>query len=356
MTVLLIKPMHIGDALLLTPTVKALRKSYPAARLVVVVRDGCQGILAGCGEIDEIVVTKSPAGRGSPLGQFFATVGLLRQIRKLRADYSFELGDNSRGFWLTALSGAKRRCINDYRGRRAGWWRALFTDIYQISFEGRHRVHKDHDTVSRVLALPGEPSPLVFDEQLSKLPENIKLPPRLVVIHAPTRWQRKSWPRDKWVALARQLLDRGYGVFLSCGPDADEVRLNGEIVSALGGAVQSSEGLLGWSELAAVLHRADLFVGVDTAATHLAAACQCPTVALFGATKSSSWGPWGVAHEIVLPIEARASDSQPAILTADITVTEVTSAIDRLEIRCRTDLRDKSGLEPREKSTDAVNQ
>ena len=53
--------------------------------------------------------------------------------------------------------------------------------------------------------------------------------------------------------------------------------------------------------MAGLLYRAKLFVGVDTAAMHLAAACQTPTVALFGPSFESEWRPWHTPHLIVTP-------------------------------------------------------
>jgi heptosyltransferase-3 len=54
-----------------------------------------------------------------------------------------------------------------------------------------------------------------------------------------------------------------------------------------------------WAQLAEVLHTARVFVGVDTAAMHLAAACQCPTVAIFGHSSVVQWKPWQVPNRVL---------------------------------------------------------
>jgi heptosyltransferase-3 len=55
-----------------------------------------------------------------------------------------------------------------------------------------------------------------------------------------------------------------------------------------------------WQHLAWLLYEGRLFVGVDTAAMHLAAATGCPTVALFGPdSNAGNWGPWKTQHQIV---------------------------------------------------------
>jgi heptosyltransferase-3 len=64
-------------------------------------------------------------------------------------------------------------------------------------------------------------------------------------------------------------------------------------------------GQLSLKELAALTARARLFIGVDSAPMHIAAAMGTPTVALFGPSGDREWGPWGVPHRVV------SSDAHP---------------------------------------------
>ncbi len=67
----------------------------------------------------------------------------------------------------------------------------------------------------------------------------------------------------------------------------------------LGARVLSTDGRASWPEMAWLLGRAKLYVGPPTAAMHLAAACRCPVVALYGPTIEDHWYPWHVPHRIV---------------------------------------------------------
>ena len=58
--ILFIKLRHIGDSLLLTPTIVATKQKFPQAEIWVLVRESCDGILAGCPEIDRILTTANP--------------------------------------------------------------------------------------------------------------------------------------------------------------------------------------------------------------------------------------------------------------------------------------------------------
>ena len=89
----------------------------------------------------------------------------------------------------------------------------------------------------------------------------------------------------------------------SMAPDASERAMLDAILAALPTAaarrVVDLGGALSLRELAALTARARLFVGVDSAPMHIAAAVGTPAVALFGPSSEVAWGPWRVAHRIV---------------------------------------------------------
>src|SRR5262245_18898683 len=112
MRLLFIKLKHIGDSLLLTPTLVEVRRKYPQAHICVLVRKGCDGILAGCSAIDEIFVSAAPEATNRGLTQPWTDLRLIRALRRQKFDYAFELSDGDRGRILAVLSGARRRCAN----------------------------------------------------------------------------------------------------------------------------------------------------------------------------------------------------------------------------------------------------
>src|SRR5439155_13712127 len=110
MRLLFIKLKHIGDSLLLTPTLSAVRAVYPQAHICVVVRQGCEGILAGCPAIDQILTSAAPEAKKRKARQFWAELQLIRTLRRQKFDCTFELGDGDRGRLLSFLSGSTERC------------------------------------------------------------------------------------------------------------------------------------------------------------------------------------------------------------------------------------------------------
>ena len=97
-------------------------------------------------------------------------------------------------------------------------------------------------------------------------------------------------------------------VVLSCGPSAEEIAAARQLVDKCGPNVVSTFGKADWSQLAWLLMRAAYFVGVDTAAMHLAAAAGCPTVCLFGPSPEMAYRPWRVKYCMIRPQDRLGAD------------------------------------------------
>lgn len=325
MRLLFIKLKHIGDSLLLTPTLMAARAKYPPAQIWAVVRRGCEGILAGCPAIDRILTSAEPETQRRAAFNWLAELRLARELRRQRFDYAFELSDGDRGRSLAWLSGAKTRCANVALAPLSWWWRPKFNAQSNFHWMNGHRVEKDFHTVNGVLPLGVEIPPLAFARERIEPWPPAETCGDFTIIHPGTRWIRKRWPREKWIELARELLRLSPRLVVSAGPDPDEFEMAEAIAAKLGAPALNTEGKLTWAQLAGLLYRARLFVGVDTAAMHLAAACQCPTVAVFGPSVEEQWRPWRVVHRIVKPAMRDKHDSDETLIQR-VTVSDVLAA------------------------------
>ncbi len=297
---LFVKLKHIGDALLLTPTLTAVQRAYPNAQNWVVVREGTEGILAGCPAIHRLVTVTPVESDRRPLGSLWRDAQTWLALRRERFDYAFELTDGDRGRWLAGMSGARARCVNTSHYPLNAWWRLWFNRCSGTPWTEGHRVEKDFGLAAAFLPLPGEIPPLSFERSRSTEPDFLRGVDDFAVFHPGTRWVKKRWPKAHWLELGRRLLERVGKIVVSCGPDADERALAAELVAAWGPErAVSADGRLNWAQLAGCLHRARVFVGVDTAAMHLAAACQCPLVAIFAYSVVSQWRPWKAPCELI---------------------------------------------------------
>lgn len=334
MRLLFVKLRHIGDALLMTPTLAAVKQIMPRSEIWVVVRRGTEGILAGCPHIDQLRTAMIPEHGSARDAHRGADRRLLGELRAARFEHAFELSGGDRGRWMTFLSRARGRTANTASKAFPSWWRRAFNRPSTSRRFGWHELQRDFLTVADVLPLPEEIPPFLFDPNAMRPwapAENLE---DFAIIHAGTRWERKSWPEDRWIEAGRALLGRVPHIVLSSGPDLRERELNRRLCAALGPQAVSTDGATDWSQLAWLLSRARLFAGVDTAAMHLAAACQCPTVALFGGSKYFEWYPWRVRSLVVRPqewiTEERAKGMLDSELMREISPTKVIAAFDQV--------------------------
>jgi heptosyltransferase III len=304
MQILLVKLRHIGDALLMTPVIRALREAHTGCEIDVVVRRGTEGILSGCTDIRTIHTTASAEKSMRGSSTLWQDLRLLADIRSARYDVAIDLGNNDRGRTIVGLSGARRRCANSSVYPIHWPWKMLLTHLGGSQWSYIHRAEADFLNVADFVSLPQySPGPLVFEPQRATAPPGFSLSTGRphVLFHPGTRWRRKRWPETHWIALGRSLIEQNYQIVISVSPDQEEVELGDLLTCAIGPQqCVSTAGKLQWQHLAWLLLQARLFVGVDTAAMHLAAAMRRPTVALFGPDSDvRNWSPWQTPHEII---------------------------------------------------------
>jgi heptosyltransferase-3 len=142
----------------------------------------------------------------------------------------------------------------------------------------------------RLVLVPGPDAEARVDALLKEVGLHAQ---RFVHVHPGSRWSFKCWPIEKMAALLDQLQTAGVPVVLTAAPDPVELAMVAQIKARLAGSVALDlSGQLSLKELAALTQRAALFVGVDSAPMHIAAAMQTRTVALFGPSGPTMWGPW----------------------------------------------------------------
>ena len=311
MRILFTKLRHIGDNLLITPILVATKQKFPDAEIWVVVRRGTEGILAGCPEIDRLLTTARPEEGKRTWRDMRNDMGTLAAIVKTPFDYAVELGDNDRGRTLVTASRARVRASHggDLEKLSPGWRRS-FTHIVETDREQLHQVEMDYLTPREVLGLSEEIPPLRFASTAAiPWPRAEELQEGFAVLHAATRWHCKSWPMDRWRETLKRILEFTPQVVVSCGPSALEIAEAEELSAGFGNQVLTTGGQASWQELAWILERAHYYVGVDTAAMHLAAAMQCPIVSLFGHSIPGQFGPWKCPQMMIAPAGRRRGES-----------------------------------------------
>jgi ADP-heptose:LPS heptosyltransferase len=120
-----------------------------------------------------------------------------------------------------------------------------------------------------------------------------------ITVNPFSRWSYKEWSPEKWVRII-DWLRREFGIAaVLVGSPAERGRA-GELARCCLGTVYNLAGRTTLAELAGVLERSRLHVGVDSAAPHIAAAVGTPTVTLYGPSDWRYWAPPGGRHRVAV--------------------------------------------------------
>ncbi|MGE5472287.1 MAG: glycosyltransferase family 9 protein [Bacteroidota bacterium] len=285
--ILLVCTQRIGDVLLSTPLARSLKAAWPAAQVDYLVLPGTQGILEGNPDIGEVLSFPQRVNLPQKLAQ-------IRQIWR-RYDLSVAAipSDRARLFaWAAAP-----KTVGFTTADEASWLKRHWLDL-AVPFD-----NLDTHTVSMGLRLAeaiGIPAlsqvrtPALAPARWQKRRQELGLTGigNYAVIHPNPKFRYKMWESDKWVAFVSWLRQQGLEVLLTGSGDPAEAAYVEEIAARVPEGCRCLAGQLSLAETAELLRPARLFVGPDTAVTHLAAATGIPTLALFGPSNPVKWGPW----------------------------------------------------------------
>jgi heptosyltransferase-3 len=299
MRILFIKPKHIGDSLILTPTIAAIRKAHPRAQIWVLVRRGCSAILDGCPEIDHVLSLAPVDKKDRTFLDFWRDALILIRLRLVRFDYVFELGDGHRARFFAMCAWTKKLYSVRPASPLKSYEEKRFTGISTFDWERCHRVQKDFYSVAEFIDILRPIPPMRYDREFARDWKPARDLKDFAVVQIGGRQGYNCWNREGWREVCRGLLERFPHVIVTCGPVAHEIEQADWLQKELGSRLLITRGRASWPEVAGLFFRAKLYVGLNTAAMHLAAACGCPVVALFGPSIEDYWYPWQVPYRIV---------------------------------------------------------
>lgn len=303
--VLIIKLQHLGDVLLTTPVFAVLKQRFPRLEIDALVYADTAGMLAGNPHVNAVYCVDKDWRKSFPL-KLERELALFNTLRRRRYHLIIALTDRMRAAWLARLLQPRYSVAQRYPHKRGAFWRRSFSHSYSIPPLPRHTVEVHLDALRRLGIYPrGDEKKLVFAppesarrQTAALLAESAPAARDYVVIHPTSRWMFKSWSISGFAGVARQLAAQSMPVIVVSGPDARE-RQYADAVCTRSGGVVNLAGRLSLAELAVLIEGARCFIGLDSAAMHIAAAVGTPCVALFGPSADTIWGPWQVPHRIV---------------------------------------------------------
>jgi heptosyltransferase III len=305
--VLVVKLRFHGDVLLATPVFSALKRRYPHLEIDALIYQETLDMLTFHPDVAQIHCIDRNWKQLGVFDHLQAEIALLRRLRARRYDLLLHLTEHWRGPILKRLLGISLAVTERYaRRERSRFWQQSFTHHYAKPEKPRHKVERHLDALRRIGVYPKPedkalqlvPGPEAQASARTKL-VRVGLNDRsFVLIHPTSRFRHKCWTVEGMA----QLIDRlqpDVPVLLTAAPSAAELEMVEAIRTRCRTAPASLAGQLDLKELACCIGAARLFVGVDSAPMHMAAAMHTPVVALFGPTSDGVWGPWQVPHRIV---------------------------------------------------------
>ncbi|MDC9820377.1 lipopolysaccharide core heptosyltransferase RfaQ [Pectobacterium polonicum] len=293
--ILVVKLRYHGDMLLTTPLISTLKANYPDAKIDVLLYQDTMPILSANPEINQLYGLKR---KTKTLSEKISNFVAIRQaLKKNKYDLIVNLADQWPIALLVKSLGGRSVALDRGNKLKGKIWRLFFDHC--VPPIGAHIVEQNlylltplnlpaSNTRSQLsLHYRQEDAQSIINQRPTLLTQ------RYVVIQPTTRQYYKYWDNDKFAQVIDYLKTQNLEVVLTCGPSEDDLNVVRDIHSLCTHKPEMGfAGKTSFLELAALIDRAVLYIGVDSAPMHMAAALNTPLVSLFGPTDYKLWRPW----------------------------------------------------------------
>jgi ADP-heptose:LPS heptosyltransferase len=306
-SILIVQLKRLGDLILTTPALAALRKEHPGSQVTLLIDHYSRDLAPALQHVDEVLVYERK--RSFPI--WF-------QLLRREFDLCIDCTGTDRSALISFLSKASHRVIfrSVARHRLRSW---VYTELVDVSVRNCHTidlylslVRSGKDLSRSSPAAAGEADvpkpglelslPAATVSSAQKVKSKLGVPGPFFVVHPGTARREKYWVPERWAEVVRYLQDRlQLPAVITGGVDFEESRHIEAIKNILGpnSSVANVAGRLDFLLTAALIREAAFFIGVDTAAAHVASAFERPQVVLFGPTNPYHWHPTHARSRVV---------------------------------------------------------
>lgn len=306
MEILVIKLSAIGDVIHTLPSVRALKKKFPDARITWVVETAAADLLKGNPDLDRVIVSRRKAwvndlkqfkNIGKSISEFSA---FIRTLNYRKYDIVIDFHGLFKSAILAFLVKGDRKIGYDSMQELSG---LFYTEKIPEDMD-KHAVDRyldfarylgcDTGTIQFNICPDAENEKKID----SLLQENrISRDDKLIAVSPQALWETKLWDNEKFAQLCDRIASELGGRVIFTGNGAAE--MIADIRSRMKSDSINLEGKTTLRELAALYRRVALLVTTDSGPMHLAAAVNTPVVAIFGPTSPARTGPYGTIHTVV---------------------------------------------------------
>jgi heptosyltransferase-3 len=286
--ILIIARPSLGDILLATPLIRSIRLRHPGATIDLLVSPGQEHIVEGNTDISNVLTVENHPG--------FRTLYLL--VRRLWRRYDVAIGNSAsdRTHLYLWLFGKTRISVTL---EDSSAWKRWITHTSFRDEPGTHALLRNNalgEFLGYQSGFKVIPPRVSNGESISPLLSEIKgRNEKYAVLHLASRLPHKYWVRERWCEVVNLLSEKGIRTYLT-GSQGDDAYLD-EAIRSMPESTVNLAGQLRLAEISELIAGSEIYVGVDTVTSHIAAALGTPTIVLFGPVSPLRWGPWPAHHD-----------------------------------------------------------
>jgi heptosyltransferase-2 len=336
--ILIVRTDRVGDVLLSTPVISALRLAYPQAYIAMMTSPYAKEIVEANPYLDEVIIYDKDGKHKS----WSRSMKFSLNLKKKKFDLALVLHPTNRVHLVTYFAGIPRRVGYD---RKMGF---LLTDRIRHSKQSgqKHETEYNLDLVRYLgitpqgaglfMALKPESQDWVDDLFLR---EGIKETDKLLAIHPGASCPSKVWPNERFAEAADRLVEKyGFKVLVVAGPK--DMAIAGSLIKNMRQPALNLAGMTSIAQLASVLKRCHLFISNDSGPVHVACSVGTPVISIFARSQAGlsprRWGPLGkndkILHKTVGCIECLAHDCiREFACIKSITVNDIMEAVEEMK-------------------------
>ena len=292
--ILAIQFKYFGDAVMMTPALRAIREYFPQSKIHLLVPAEIAPLFQHIPWLNR--VWPMPRERGSAsLGK---TWPIIRALRRERFDRSVDFAGNDRGAILSFLVGARKRLglivPGGFLGRRF-----CYNQYVQPAPRTQHEsLRLTHVVSAWDIPIPSRLEPEIgTDPALDALAVSL-LPARTILCHIASSQPKKEWPIQYWVGFYQLATNAGYQLAFTTAIGTREQSLSAGL-KKIAPTVPILPVMTDLALFLALLKRAAVFISGDTGPLHFAAGLGVPTISLFGPSSAEQWAPVGERHSVL---------------------------------------------------------
>jgi heptosyltransferase III len=295
-TILICSIRVIGDVILTTPLVGILKDAYPDAAIDLMIAAGTGSFLRKDPRVRNIIeVSSKNVGGKRSLREDIGALG--RVFRNY--DLAINMNASDRGDLAVVCAGRNVR-VGFYENKgvvKDGWKKLLLSHPLPYDTAG-HTAHLCnlvaealgfHVSRLEVKLYWDDDDARFVNSRLETLPTG----GGYFVIHPFARWEYKFWPMESFVRLSDDIA-RTFGLtpVWTAAPTLRECELLEQYAAQCRYQPISIQGEFSLNQMACLIAGAQLYLGLDTAVSHIAASTGVPMIALYGPTAMNRWFPW----------------------------------------------------------------